>query len=165
VRAEKTIQIDVPAGVADHHYLTLRGHGVPGPRNGPPGDLIAVLEIADDERFERHGDDLLYHLPISFSQAALGADVTVPTPYGASSLKLPAGTQTGSAFRVRGGGLPRLGEGGRGDLHVRVHVWTPGKLTADQERVFRDLAEIEGAPPSEDGLKKLWKQLREALGA
>src|SRR5439155_13454337 len=69
VKAEKTVQLDVPAGVADHHYLTVRGQGVPGPRNGPPGDLIAVLEIAEDERFERHGDDLVYDLLVSFSQA------------------------------------------------------------------------------------------------
>jgi len=164
VRTEKTVQIDVPAGVADHHYLTVRGHGAPGPRNGPAGDLIAVLEIAEDARFERHGDDLVHDLALSFSQAALGADITVPTPDGESTLKVPAGTQTGSVFRLRAKGLPRLGESGRGDLHVRVHVWTPAKLTPEQERVFRALAPIEGAPPSEEGLKKFWKQLREALG-
>ncbi|HWZ28393.1 MAG TPA: DnaJ domain-containing protein, partial [Gemmatimonadales bacterium] len=78
VRAEKTVQVDVPAGVADHHYLTLRGHGVPGPRNGPAGDLIAVLEIEEDPRFERHEDDLVYDQALSFSQAALGADIEVP---------------------------------------------------------------------------------------
>lgn len=165
VRAEKTVQIDVPAGVADHHYLTLRGHGAPGPRNGPPGDLVAVLEIAEDSRFERRGDDLAYDLPLSFSQAALGAEVSVPTPYGESTVKIPGGTQTGTVFRVRGSGLPRLGEAGRGDLHVRVHVWTPTKVTPEQERVLRELAAVEGNPPSEEGLKKLWKQLREALGA
>src|SRR5439155_2052215 len=75
VKAEKTLSIDVPAGVADHHYLTMRGQGVPGPRNGPRGDLVAVLEIAEDPRFERHGDDLVFDLPVSFSQAALGAEV------------------------------------------------------------------------------------------
>jgi len=70
VKTDKTVQIDVPAGVADHHYLTLRGQGVPGPRGGPPGDLIAVLDIKDDARFERRGDDLIYDLPVSFTQAA-----------------------------------------------------------------------------------------------
>src|SRR5205807_855210 len=73
VRADKELEINVPAGVADHHYLTMRGHGVPGPRNGPAGDLIAVLDIAEDPRFERQGDDLIYDLPVSFTQAALGA--------------------------------------------------------------------------------------------
>src|SRR5204863_3986 len=118
VRAEKTVEINVPAGVADHHYLTMRGAGAPGPRNGPPGDLIAVLDIAEDPRFERQGDDLIFDLPLSFTQAALGAELSVPTPYGAATLKVPAGTQTAAVYRLRGKGLPRVGEGGRGDLHV-----------------------------------------------
>jgi len=109
VKAEKTVQLDVPAGVADHHYLTVRGQGVPGPRSGPPGDLIAVLEIVEDPRFERHGDDLVYDLPVSFSQAALGAEVEIPTPYGSAPLKVQPGTQTGTMYRLRSKGLPRLG--------------------------------------------------------
>src|SRR5438874_1769364 len=165
VRAEKTIQIDVPAGVQEHHYLTMRGQGVPGPRNGPSGDLIAVLEIADDPRFERHGDDLVYDLPLSFTQAALGTDVEVPTPHGTATLKLQPGTQTGAVYRVKGKGLPRLGEGGRGDLHVRVHVWTPTKLTAEQRALLEQLAKVETAPPAEDRLgRKFWEQLRQAFG-
>src|SRR5947209_19340621 len=85
VRAEKTIQIDVPAGVQEHHYLTMRGQGVPGARNGPPGDLIAVLTIADDRRFERRGQELRAYLPLSFTHAALGAAVEVPTPHGTAT--------------------------------------------------------------------------------
>src|SRR5947199_302836 len=165
VRSEKTMQIDVPAGVADHHYLTMRGQGVPGPRDGPPGDLIAVLEIADDPRFERHGDDIVYDLPVSFSQAALGAELEVPTPHGTATLKLQPGTQTGMVYRIRGKGLPKVGEGGRGDLHVRVHVWTPTKLTSEQRALFHELAKIETGPPTEERIgKKFWEQLRQALG-
>jgi molecular chaperone DnaJ len=165
VRAEKSVQIDVPAGVADHHYLTVRGQGVPGPRNGPPGDLIATIEIKDDPRFERHGDDLIYDLPLSFSQAAMGAEVEVPTPYGPATLKVQHGTQTGTLYRLRGKGLPRLGESGHGDLHVRVLVWTPAKLTAEQVKLFERLAKIEGKPPVEGGAgKRLWDQIREAFG-
>jgi molecular chaperone DnaJ len=165
VKAEKTMQIDVPAGVADHHYLTIRGAGVPGPRNGSPGDLVAVLEIADDPRFERHGDDLMFDLPVSFAQAALGAEVEVPTPYGPASLKVLKGTQTGSVYRVKGKGLPRLGEAGRGDLHVRIQVWTPTSLTPEQERVIRELQKVETAPPSADGVGRgFWNKLREAFG-
>ncbi|HXF94625.1 MAG TPA: molecular chaperone DnaJ [Gemmatimonadales bacterium] len=164
VRAEKTVQIDVPAGVDDHHYLTVRGAGVPGPRNGPPGDLIAVLEIAEDPRFERRGDDLIYDLALSFTQAALGAEIEVPTPQGPTTLKVPAGTQTGTVFRLRGKGLPRLGSAGRGDLHVRVHVWTPTRLTPQQERLLRELAKVESAPPSEEGSRRFWKHLKEVLG-
>ncbi|HET7790354.1 MAG TPA: molecular chaperone DnaJ [Gemmatimonadales bacterium] len=166
VRAEKTVQIDVPAGVADHHYLTVRGQGMPGPRNGPAGDLIAVLQIADDPRFERHGDDLIYDLPVSFSQAALGAEVQVPTPYGETTLKVQRGTQTGTVYRLRGKGLPRVGESGRGDLHVRVQVWTPTKLTPEQEEILKRLAEVEGQPPGEARTgRRFWEQLREAFRA
>jgi molecular chaperone DnaJ len=165
VKAERTVQIDVPAGVADHHYLTLRGQGVPGHRNGPPGDLIAVLDIRDDPRFERHGDDLLYDLPISFAKAALGGDVSIPTLTGEVPLKVQRGTQTGTIYRVRGQGLPRLGDGGHGDLHVRVQVWTPQRLTDDQERLLRELEKIESAPPADEGAGRgFWHKIREALG-
>ena len=163
VKGEKTIQIDVPAGVADHHYLTLRGQGVPGPRNGPRGDLIAVLDIKEDPRFERHGDDLVYDLGITFTQAALGAEVQVPTPYGQTTLRLEAGTQTGMAYRLRHQGLPRLGEGGHGDLHVRIHVWTPNKLNAEQRKLLEKLREIEDAPPEKES-GKFWDTIRRALG-
>lgn len=162
VRAEKTVQVDVPAGVADHHYLTLRGHGVPGPRNGPAGDLIAVLEIEEDSRFERHEEDLIYDLAVSFSQAALGAEIEVPTPFGSTVLKISHGTQTGTVFRLRGKGLPRVGGAGKGDLHVRVHVWTPAKLTAEQEKLFKELAPHEGEPPSD--VRKFWNQIKAAFG-
>jgi molecular chaperone DnaJ len=166
VKAEKTVQIDVPAGVADHHYLTVRGQGAPGPRNGPAGDLIAVLEIAEDPRFERRGDDLVYDLPVSFAQAALGAELTVPTPYGDTVLKVQAGTQTGTVYRIRGKGLPRLGEGGRGDIHVRVHVWTPTHLNAEQQAALERLAEVESASPVDSGAgKKLWDEIRRAFRA
>jgi molecular chaperone DnaJ len=162
VRAEKTVQVDVPAGVADHHYLTLRGHGVPGPRNGPSGDLIAVLEIEDDPRFERHEEDLVYDQALSFSQAALGADVEVPTPFGSTVLKVPHGTQTATVFRLKGKGLPRVGGAGKGDLHVRVHVWTPARLTSEQERLFKEMAPHEGQPPSD--VRKFWNQIKAAFG-
>ena len=163
VKAEKTVQVDHPAGVADHHYLTLRGHGVPGPRNGPAGDLIAVLEIEEDPRFERHEEDLIYDLPVSFSQAALGAELEVPTPFGPALLKIQHGTQTGTVYRLRGKGLPRVGGAGKGDLHVRVHVWTPAKLTAEQETLFREMARHEGEPPSD--ARKFWNQIKAAFGA
>jgi len=164
VKGEKTIQIDVPAGVADHHYLTLRGQGVPGPRNGPRGDLIAVLDIKDDPRFERHGDDLVYDLGITFTQAALGAEVEVPTPFGQTKLRVEPGTQTGMAYRLRNKGLPRLGESGHGDLHVRVHVWTPKKLTAEQRKLLEKLQDVEDPVPEESAGSNFWDTIRRALG-
>jgi molecular chaperone DnaJ len=163
VKGEKTIQIDVPAGIADHHYLTLRGQGVPGPRNGPRGDLIAVLEIKEDPRFERHGDDLVYDLAVTFTQAALGDEVQVPTPFGQTTMRIEPGTQTGMAYRLRGKGLPRLGEGGHGDLHVRIHVWIPTKLSPEQRKLLERLRDVEDAPPEKES-SRFWDTIRRALG-
>lgn len=163
LRAERTVQVDIPAGVAANHYLTLRGQGAAGPRGGPNGDLIVMLDIADDERFERQGEHLIHDLPLSFSQAALGGVFTVPSPWGDEVLDVAAGTQTGSVFKLRGKGLPRLGQSGNGDLHVRVHIWTPERLTPEQEEVFRQLAAVEGEPPRRGS--GFWARIKEALGA
>ena len=125
VRAEKTVQVDIPPGVSESNYLTLRAQGAAGARNGPPGDLLVMIEIKDDERFERDGDNLVMDLPLSFSQAALGVALMVPTPYGEERIAVPGGTQGGTMLKLRGKGLPHLGQAGRGDLLIRVHVWTP----------------------------------------
>ncbi|HET9039330.1 MAG TPA: molecular chaperone DnaJ [Gemmatimonadales bacterium] len=163
VRAEKTVIVEIPAGVSGNNYLTLRGQGASGPRNGPPGDLLVMLDIKDDDRFERQGDDLIFDLPLSFSQVALGVEVTVPTPYGDEQVKVAAGTQPETIVRLRGRGLPVLGQSAKGDLIVRVHVWTPERLSADQERLFRELAAHEGEPPKRS--PGFWSKLKEALGA
>ena len=164
VRAERTVTVDVPPGVSSNNYLTLRGRGHAGPRGGPAGDLIVTLEVAEDERFQRHGDDLVYDLPVSFSQAALGAELSVPTPYGDEAVKLPPGTQAGTVLRLRGRGLPHLGSAGKGDLHLRVAVWTPERLTPELEALFRQLAAQEGAPPDARAARGFWERMREALG-
>jgi molecular chaperone DnaJ len=163
VRGERTVAVDIPAGVSSNNYLTLRGQGAAGLRNGPSGDLLVMLDIKEDERFERHGDDLIYDLPLSFSQAALGGDHEVPTPYGSESLRIPGGTQPETVLRLRGRGLPILGQDGKGDLLVRVHIWTPERLTEEQERIFRELAKLEGEPPKR--APGFWSKLKEALGA
>jgi molecular chaperone DnaJ len=163
VRSERTVSVDIPAGVSTNNYLTLRGEGAIGPRNGPKGDLLVMLDIKDDERFERQGDDLIYDLPLSFSQAALGGEHAVPTPYGDERLHIPAGTQPETVLRLRGRGLPILGQDSKGDLLVRVHVWTPERLTDEQEHLFRELAKLEGEPPKRS--PGFWSKLKEALGA
>jgi len=163
VKGERRVTVEIPAGVSGNNYLTLRGQGAAGARNGPPGDLIVILDVQEDQRFERHGDDLVYDLALSFSQAALGGKFTIPTPYGDESLTVSAGTQPETVMRLRGKGLPRLGQSGKGDLHVRIHVWTPERLTQEQEELFRQLAELEGeAPKREPGF---WSKIKEALGA
>jgi molecular chaperone DnaJ len=164
VRAERTVTVDIPAGVSENNYLTLRGQGAAGPRRGPAGDLLVALEIEPDERWTRQGDDLVHDLPLSFSQAALGGNFTVPSPYGNEKIAVPAGTQTGTVFKVRNKGLPRLGQDGRGALLVRTHVWTPDELTPEQEQVFRELAKVEGEPPKK-ATQGFWSRLKDALGA
>ncbi len=163
VRAEKTVQVEIPAGVSENNYLTLRAQGAAGARNGPPGDLLVMIEIKDDERFERDGDNLVMDLPLSFSQAALGMSFTVATPYGDERISVPGGTQGGTILKLRGKGLPHLGQAGRGDLLIRVHVWTPESLNEEQTRLFRELAAHEGEPPGRGA--GFWSKLKEALGA
>jgi molecular chaperone DnaJ len=163
VRGERTVSVDIPAGVSANNYVTLRGQGAAGPRNGPNGDLLVMLDVKADERFERQGNDLVHDLPLSFSQAALGGEFDVPTPLGSERIRVPAGTQTGTLLRLKGKGLPALGQTSVGDLLIRVHVWTPEKLTAEQERLYRQLADLEGDPPKREA--GFWSKLREALGA
>jgi molecular chaperone DnaJ len=163
VRGDRTVQVEIPPGVASNNYLTLRGQGAVGPRSGPSGDLLVMLDIKEDDRFERQGDDLYHDFLLSFSQAALGGNFTVPTPYGDEEVKIPAGTQTETLLRLRGRGLPVLGQNAKGDLLVRVHVWTPERLTAEQERLFKELAQTEGEPPRRS--PGFWSKLKEALGA
>jgi molecular chaperone DnaJ len=140
-----------------------RGEGAAGPRNGPPGDLLVMLDIKDDDRFERQGDDLVFDLPLSFSQVALGLSVKVPTPYGEEQITIAPGTQPETIVRLRGRGLPVLGQSSKGDLIIRVHVWTPERLSAEQERLFQELSKLEGEPPKRS--PGFWSKLKEALGA
>jgi molecular chaperone DnaJ len=163
VRGERNATVEIPAGVSANNYLTLRGQGAAGPRNGPPGDLLVMLDVKQDERFERHGDDLVFDLPISFSQAALGAQVTIPTVYGDEEIRVPPGTQPETVLRLKGRGLPVLGQSSKGDLLIRVRVWTPDRLSDEQEQLFRQLATLEGEPPKRS--PGFWSKLKEALGA
>lgn len=163
VRADKTVPVEIPAGVSENNYLTLRNQGAVGARNAPPGDLLVMIEIQDDERFERDGDNLVMDLPLSFSQAALGMSVVVSTPYGDEKVAIPAGTQGGTILKLRGKGLPRLGQAGKGDLLIRAHVWTPESVSPEQERLLRELAKLEGEPPKRTA--GFWSKLKEALRA
>ena len=164
-RVDRTVSVDVPPGVSSSNYITLRGQGHAGARGGAAGDLVVMLEVEEDERFQRHGDDLVYDLPLSFSQAALGTEVAVPTPYGEESVKVPSGTQSGTVLRLKARGLPHLGAGTKGDLHVRVGVWTPDRLTPEMERLFQELAGQEGEPPAGRAGRSFWDRMKDALGA
>ena len=162
-KAERTFQLEIPAGVDTNDYLTLRGQGNVGRRGAPRGDILAVIEVQPDPRFTRRGSNLIHDLPITFSQAAMGATLEVPTVLKKVKMKVPAGVQTGHVIHLRGKGLPHLRRGGHGDLIVRLVVVTPRSLTAEQRRLFEELSKVESAPePSEDGAG-LWQRLKEAF--
>jgi molecular chaperone DnaJ len=164
-RGAREIDVTVPAGVSSGDYLTLRGQGHAGARGGPRGDVLVVLDVQEDERFIRDGADLIYELPVTFSQAALGAELEVPTIGSTARLRVAPGTQSGRLLRMRGRGLPHLQGGGRGDLIIRVAVWTPTELTAEQEALFRKLAKVEApAQRVDDGRDRgFWSRVKEAL--
>lgn len=136
VRA-RTIRVRIPPGVKDGNTIRLRGRGAPGPMGGPPGDLLVRLRVASDPRFGRQGDDLTMQLPITFTEAALGAKVSVPTLNGPVRLKIPAGTPSGKTFRVRKEGV-RKDSGRPGDLLVTVQVTVPAKLPRDARKLLEE---------------------------
>ncbi|MGD2120315.1 MAG: molecular chaperone DnaJ [Gemmatimonadota bacterium] len=166
IREEKELDVEVPPGVSSENFLTLRGQGNAGPRGGPKGDIIVLLEVQEDPRFKRDGENLLFELPITFSQAALGDQVEVPTVESSVRLTVPPGVQSGEVLRMRGQGLPGLHGRGRGDQLVRIRVWTPQKLSKDQERLLQELRESEDSPP-EDALsgeeRGFWSRVKEAF--
>lgn len=142
VGKEKTVSVNIPKGIDTNNQLRMEGYGHKGVNGGPSGDLYIVFEVEEDHRFERHGDDLVMEMPITMAQAALGAEIKIPTPYGDVKLKIPAGTQSQKTFRLREKGIPNLRAPQRvGDLHVMTKVMTPTKLTKEQERLFKKLAE------------------------
>jgi molecular chaperone DnaJ len=142
-RREKksSIKLKIPAGVDAGNRLRSSGNGEAGLRGGPIGDLYVVLHLKPHEIFQRDGDDLLCEVPISFVQAALGAEIEVPTLNGEATIKVPAGTQSHSVFRVKGKGIKNLQGHGHGDLHVRVLVEVPTHLNAEQKAKLREFAE------------------------
>src|SRR5437588_839648 len=152
---------DLRSGVETGSRLRLQSEGESGAYGGPAGDLYVVIHVAEHEQFERQGNNLYASVPISFAQAALGSEIQVRTLDNEQSLKVPAGTQTGTVFRVRGKGMPVLGGRGRGDLFVAVSVVTPTMLTREQRKVLEQLAKIE-TPDLED--KRLVDKVRDIFG-
>jgi molecular chaperone DnaJ len=146
VATESTVNVDIPAGVSEGNYLTVPGKGDAGPNGGPAGDLIVIIQEKEDEFFERHGIDVVCAIEITFSEAALGTERTIPAINGKVKLKIPAGTQSEKIFRLNGKGLPQLRSGQRGDQLVRVHVCTPEKIGREERELFEKLAEYEKKP-------------------
>jgi molecular chaperone DnaJ len=163
-RAEHTITVPIPAGVATGQYLMLRGQGSVGPLGGPRGDILVAFEVEDDPRFERDGADLYTEVLVTYSQLVMGADVQVPFVGTTLSLRVPGGTQSGQVFQLSGRGLPRVNASGSGDLQVRVQLWTPQSMTEEQDVLVRALRDAEGAAPATRP-RGVWSRWQEALGA
>ncbi|MCU0786139.1 MAG: molecular chaperone DnaJ [Verrucomicrobia bacterium] len=136
------IKLRIPAGVDTGSRLRSGGNGEAGLRGGPPGDLYVVLHIKAHEIFHRDGDDLLCEVPVSVVQAALGAEIEVPTLNGKAAIKIPAGTQSGTIFRLKGKGVKNVQGYGNGDLHVRIDVEVPTHLTSAQKAKLQEFAEL-----------------------
>ena len=165
-RRETDIEVEVPAGVTSENFLTLRGRGSVGPRGGPRGDLVVLLEVEEDPRFLRNGSDLVHELPITFGQAALGDDIDVPTIEGTARVTIPAGIQSGDRLRLKGLGLPELNGHIRGDQLLEVMVWTPDDLSVEQEEALRQLREVESPAPERirrRSHKGFWSKVKEAF--
>jgi molecular chaperone DnaJ len=163
VRGGSTVTIKVPPGVSSGNYMTVADMGNAAPQNGEPGDLIAVFEEIDHDKFERHGDNIVCQIPVSFTTAALGGTIEVPVLGGLARLKVPAGTQSGKTLRMRGKGIPRLHRSGRGDQLVQIIVWVPTRLTAEDQRLLEQADKSESFhPPTGD--KSFFARMRETLG-
>lgn len=157
-----TIQVRVPAGIREGQYLTLRGEGNAGRREGPAGDLLAFIREKRHELFTRDGADLHLELPVGFPTLALGAKLEVPTLNGNAALEVPSGTQPDRVLRLRGKGLPRL-EGGTGDLLVRLRAHTPGRLSARERELLQELSRLQEGKLPRPG-KSFVERVREAFG-
>ncbi|MBI3468778.1 MAG: molecular chaperone DnaJ [Planctomycetes bacterium] len=160
VVATRTLQVDIPPGVDTGMRVRLRGEGEPGGNGAPRGDLYCYINVREHPLFHREGVNLICQVPITFAQAALGADVEVPSLSGKQPLSIPRGTQSGEVFQLRGQGMPDPHGRGRGDLVVQVIVETPKKLTKRQEELLREFAELENSHVSPER-KSFFDKLRE----
>ena len=163
IRRERFLQVTIPAGVDTGSKVRYLGEGEGGLQGGPPGDLYVVLRVGNHEIFERQENDIHCRIPISFTQAALGATIKVPTLEGEESLSIPSGTQSGKVFRLRSKGIPGVNGRGRGDEFVSVDVVTPRKLNREQRRLLEQLAQL--TPVENKPLeRRLFERVKDILG-
>lgn len=154
IRGEEVITINIPAGVAEGMQLALSGHGNAAPRGGIPGDLLVVIEEQEHAHLKRDGNNLFFEQVISFTDAALGTSVEIPTLEGKAKIKIEPGTQPGKILRLRGKGLPELNGYNKGDLLVSVNVWVPGNLSKEEKKTLEKLNESENFQPSKSSKDK-----------
>lgn len=161
-QGEETINIPIPAGVADGMQLNVSGKGNMGERNGVPGDLLIVIDEIEDPQLKRDGDNLLYDLYITFVDAALGTQAEVPTVDSKAKIKIESGTQGGKVLRLKGKGLPRVNSYHKGDLLVNINVWTPQQLSAEEKKILEKLRDSENFKPKPGkGDKSFFEKMKE----
>ena len=154
VKKTKRVTVSIPAGIDEGQAVSLRGQGNAGKNGGPAGDLIVGIHIRPHPQFQRDGTTVLYEQPVTFYQAVMGAELEIPTIDGKVKYNLPAGTQTGTTFRLRGKGIPELRGRGRGDQYVTIRIQVPTSLNSEQKEALRAFAEAMGEDvPEESGLK------------
>ncbi len=163
LRAPRKIAVKVPAGVDDGAQIRLAGEGEAGARGGESGNLYVVLSVAEHERFQRVEDHIVLELPVNVAQAALGSEMSIPSLDGDMTFEVPAGTQSGEDFVIRGKGVPHLRGAGRGDMVVRVTVVVPEALTDEQRELLEKLAETMGTPTLPRRNKGFFERIRDAM--
>lgn len=163
VKKNVKIKVSIPAGIDEGQQIRVSGRGEPGINGGPPGDLFVVIAIRPHEFFQREGDNIFLELPITFAQAALGDEINVPTVHGKVMIKIPAGTQTGKTFRLKGKGSPNVRGYGQGDQHVKVRVVTPTKLTKEQKELLKEFNQISDNAPISEHDDSLFSRFKKAF--
>ncbi len=169
LQKERKLTVRVPAGIATGQRLRLTGEGEAGGVGGPPGDLYVVIHVQEHPFFHRDGNDLYVEVPLNFSTVALGGEIRIPTLEGEEPFKVPEGTESGQAFRLRGRGMPDVTGRGRGDLFVTTKVTTPKKLTREQKKLLEQLAsslpkeKFEPTPVSQED-KGLFGRVKDIFG-
>jgi len=163
VKKTRKITVRIPAGVDEGAQIRLSGEGEAGLRGGPPGDLYIVIRVKSHEFFDREGDDIYCEVPLTFAQAALGDEIEIPTLTEKVKLKIPAGTQTGTYFRLKGKGVPHLRGHGSGDQHVKVTVVTPTRLTEEQKELLRAFSGLEGEAVAGGQHESLFDRMKRAF--
>ena len=164
VRKSKEIEIKIPAGVEHGTRLRVSGEGESGVKGGPPGDLYVMINVAPHKIFQRRGEHVYCEMPISFVMASLGGETMVPTLDGKAKLKIPEGTKSGTFFKIKAKGIPRLRGMGRGDQHVKVVVDVPKKLTAKQKEILKQFAKESGEDLSTLNHKGIFDKVKDAFG-
>ncbi len=162
IRKERVLEVAIPPGVDDGVQLRVAGEGEPGTRGGPAGDLFVVTAVKDHPFFKRQDQNIFCEMPLTFSQAALGADIEVPTLSGRETIRIPEGTHSGTVFRLKQHGVPSLNGRGKGDQFVTVQLVTPRRLSQEQRELFRKLAEVSGDEVDEGW--GLFERVKEMFG-